>query len=200
MQQIDKIMRDAETCPALISGFQNMLKDCRQGRLAVEIGTYAGQTLEMLYNSRLFDKIIAIDPYIDAYDVTDTLSMQFPMRDVRMRFYRRLLTFDNVVHLNLASDEASQLFDNNTIDFLYIDGDHRYAGVCADIRNFLPKMRNLSIIAGHDYLPEACDAQSPVFEGVRRAVDELLGGPDLLYEDSSWLKYLGYRPNACPGQ
>ena len=41
----------------------------------------------------------------------------------------------------------------------------------------------------------AADERSTVFEGVCRAVDSLLGGPDLLYEDSSWLKYLGCQPS-----
>jgi hypothetical protein len=187
-------MRDGDACAALVSGYMNMLKDCRPGRLAVEIGTYAGQTLEMLHDSGLFEKIVAIDPYIDGYDPTDTMAMSFKMKDVRNRMYKRLLTFTNVVHLNLTAVEASALFDDNSIDFLYIDGVHRYEAVCADIRCFLPKMRNLSVIAGHDYIPAAASGEPGTFAGVRRAVDQLLGGPDLLYEDSSWLKYLGYRP------
>lgn len=37
------------------------------------------------------------------------------------------------------------------IDFCYIDGDHTYEGVYADIRAWLPKLRIGGIIAGHDY-------------------------------------------------
>ena len=103
------------------------------------------------------------------------------------------MRFNNVLHLNIASTEASNLFPDNSIDFIYIDGDHRYEAVKADIRAFLPKMRNLSIIAGHDYVPgKICP---PHLLGIRMAVDELLGGPDLIYQDTSWLKYLGFRPN-----
>lgn len=193
MHEIDLHMRGNES-EWLHGGLQELLADCRPGRLAVEIGSYAGESLVLLQASGLFERIIAVDPFEDDYDTSDALSMAYPMQEVRKRLYKRILNLPNVLHLNLTSAEAAMLFEDNSIDFLYIDGDHRYETVCQDIRGFLPKMRNLSIMAGHDYLPHSFRAKSAVFEGVRRAVDELLDGPDLLYKDSSWLKYLGYRP------
>lgn len=52
------------------------------------------------------------------------------------------------------------------IDMVFIDGDHEYESVIADIRAWLPKARKL--ICGHDY-------NHPGFPGVRAAVDELFG-------------------------
>lgn len=193
MSKIDRHMRnDQEDAPELL-GFKELLADCRPCRLAVEIGCYAGQTMQLMHESAKFERIIAIDPYIDGYDPEDIHASVYPMRDVRMRFYSRIIRHDNVLHLNLTSSEAFALFDDSSIDFLYIDGDHRYDAVKADIANFLPKMRSLSIIAGHDYWPCPPDH----LQGVKKAVDELLGGPDLIYQDSSWLKYLGFRPRSA---
>lgn len=193
MHEIDLHMRGHES-EWLLGGLQELLADCRPGRLAVEIGSYAGESLVLLQASGLFERIIAVDPFLDGYDTSDTFSMAYPMQEVRKRLYRRILNLPNVLHLNLTSAEAATLFEDNSIDFLYIDGDHRYEAVSQDIRGFLPKMRNLSIMAGHDYYPP----QFQNFSGVRRAVNGLLGGPDLLYQDSSWLKYIGYRPNRNP--
>lgn len=191
LPMIDGHMRNDNPDMAELKGFIELLKDCRPARLAVEVGCYAGQTLQLLHDSAKFDRIIAIDPFIDGYDPDDSHALAYPMRDVRMRFYKRIIQYDNVLHLNLTSSEACTLFDDSSIDFIYIDGDHRYDAVKADITNFLPKMRSLSIIAGHDYWP--CHGPEHL-QGVKKAVDELLGGPDLIYQDSSWLKYLGYRP------
>ena len=98
--------------------------------------------------------------------------------------------------LNLTAVKASCSFEDNSIDFLKIHGAHRYEAAYSGIRAFLPKMRYLSIILGHCCMLATFKAYSPVFEGVRMAVDELLGGPDFLYEDSLRLKSLGYSPNS----
>jgi hypothetical protein len=59
------------------------------------------------------------------------------------------------------------------IDFLFIDGDHHYAVVKADIANWSPKIVSRGIIAFHDYAPLPVDlAKNPQLEGVRRAVNE----------------------------
>lgn len=51
------------------------------------------------------------------------------------------------------------------LDFLYIDGDHSYEAVIADIENFVPLVKEGSLFAFHDYKPVGKD-------GVRQAVEE----------------------------
>jgi predicted O-methyltransferase YrrM len=45
------------------------------------------------------------------------------------------------------------LFDNDPIDFLFIDGDHTYEGVKADFRDYASLVRPGGVIAFHDILP-----------------------------------------------
>lgn len=52
------------------------------------------------------------------------------------------------------------------VDMVFIDGDHEYESVVADIEAWLPKTRKL--ICGHDYQPDG-----GAFPGVARAVHEL---------------------------
>ena len=59
------------------------------------------------------------------------------------------------------------------IDLLFIDGDHHYAVVKADISNWTPKLAPRGVVIFHDYAPLPRDlAKNPQLEGVRRAVNE----------------------------
>ena len=51
----------------------------------------------------------------------------------------------------LSSDMASR-FANNSLDFIYIDGNHAYDWVKEDIALLWPKGRKGGVLAGHDYL------------------------------------------------
>lgn len=65
------------------------------------------------------------------------------------------------------TSQAAAVAWKGEIDFLYVDGDHRYEAVVADIRNFVPFVRHGGLFAFHDYKLSGKD-------GVRRAVDELV--------------------------
>ena len=56
------------------------------------------------------------------------------------------------------------------VDMVFLDGDHEYASVIADIAAWLPKTRKL--LCGHDYYVPVEDAGFP---GVPRAVQERFG-------------------------
>lgn len=61
---------------------------------------------------------------------------------------------------------AAKSFDNESLDFVFIDADHSYAGVKKDIDAWWPKVRNGGMVSGHDIdMPE-----------VRKAVEEEFGG------------------------
>jgi hypothetical protein len=64
------------------------------------------------------------------------------------------------------SVEAAAKVKDHSLDFVFIDGDHRYEGVARDIAAWLPKVKPGGWLMGHDYgnKPDG---------GVKRAVDEL---------------------------
>lgn len=49
------------------------------------------------------------------------------------------------------SVEAAQEFEDGSIDFVFIDGDHTYPSVANDLNAWVRKVRPGGIIAGHDY-------------------------------------------------
>jgi len=73
----------------------------------------------------------------------------------------------NVSYMKMKSVEASKHFNNSSIDFVFIDGDHSYLGCYMDIACWYKKVKPGGLIAGHDYL----DSTMP---GVTRAVRDLL--------------------------
>lgn len=53
---------------------------------------------------------------------------------------------------------------DDTLDFIYIDGDHSYEACLADLLNYYSKVKTGGLIAGHDYGQDV--------NGVQDAVDE----------------------------
>ena|SRR3972149_4271881 len=68
--------------------------------------------------------------------------------------------------IHLPSLDAAKLFEDNSIDLIFIDADHGYESVCQDIKVWLPKVKSNGILMGHDY--------DNYWPGVMRAVDEML--------------------------
>lgn len=60
------------------------------------------------------------------------------------------------------SIEMSKEVKNNSLDFIYIDGDHSYEGVMNDLKHWVPKVKKGGLISGHDYLNEAYGVFSAV--------------------------------------
>lgn len=69
--------------------------------------------------------------------------------------------------IQLPSVEAAKQFEDESLDFVMIDGDHQYEAVKADIDAWLPKVKHGGVLAGDDY-----DEQS--HPGVVKAVRERL--------------------------
>lgn len=78
---------------------------------------------------------------------------------------------DYVKAITLDSVSASQLFDDQSLDLIFLDACHDYDAVKADIAAWLPKVKPGGLIAGDDYHPN--------WPGVIQAVDELLPGRTL---------------------
>ena len=82
----------------------------------------------------------------------------------------------NITFFHESSDSAHVKIPNDSVDLVYIDGDHETASTVKDIRNYAPKVRPGGVIAGHDINSEK----------VRRAVDAELGTGYEMYNDFSW--------------
>lgn len=81
------------------------------------------------------------------------------------------------------SIEESANWMNNSIDFLFLDGSHSWPYVLHELQAWLPKMKENSIIGGHDW------CSSPY---IVQAVREVLSQPIYLSSnEASYWKVLG---------
>lgn len=87
--------------------------------------------------------------------------------------------------VELPSLEAARQFRDGTLDFAFIDADHSYAAVKADIAAWRPKVAAGGWLCGHDYN----NTEYPFGKEVKRAVDEavaLFGWTLELGGDLTW--------------
>ena len=75
---------------------------------------------------------------------------------------------------------AAATYPDQSLDFVFLDADHDYESVKADIAAWLPKVKPGGILAGHDYM---CG-----WPGVDRAVAEAFNA--VTFQDNSWMVIL----------
>lgn len=162
--------------------YQVMVQLASNGAHFVEVGTWKGKSAAYMCveiaNSNKQIQFDCIDIWTGAgtpgeYDadpsvVTQTLYGEFVQN---MKPAEGLYT-----PVKEWSDKAANQYDDNSLDFVFIDAGHSYENASADIKAWLPKVKNGGFLAGHDY------GSAP---GVKQAVNELLTGFDV--DKNSWI-------------
>jgi len=72
----------------------------------------------------------------------------------------------------MGAEVAAKKFRNESLAFIYIDGNHYYNWVKADISNYWPKLKPGGLMAGHDFFWPVSGDGWTADGGVRRAVEE----------------------------
>lgn len=131
----------------------------------VEVGTYTGQSAAYFAVELATEELragINPDEHRPRFDLVD-----LEMTKHRARENLARLESTGIIgrFLEMDSVAASNLYDDESLDFVFIDAEHDYKNVRRDIDAWLPKVRkNGGIIAGHDHCPD--------FTGVIQAVSE----------------------------
>jgi len=60
---------------------------------------------------------------------------------------------DRAFMMRMKGEFAVDLFQDESLDFVYIDANHTYEGVMDDIKLWFPKVKKGGLLLGHDYLP-----------------------------------------------
>jgi len=166
-------------------GLRQLTNFIPQDAVFAEIGCYAGLSSEIFMQSNRVSTLYCIDAWTSGYDERDGASRS-DMAEVEEAFDKRMRGH-NIIKIKAWSYDAVNQFEDESLDGIYIDGNHGYEAVKKDIELFLPKIKKTGIICGHDY-------NSPGWgKEVNRAVNEVLGIPDLTFNDYSWLFYMDKR-------
>lgn len=148
------------------------------GGIAIEIGVWHGDFSETILDIVKPEKLYLIDPWTNVTDDshseafvgrTEDSKMERIFRKVQTR-YKKEIGEGRVEVMRDWSSDALAKFDPESIDFAYVDGDHSYEGVSADLRSLFPKMRIGGVMAFDDYHRRGWWG-----DGVIRAINEFLG-------------------------
>ncbi|MGD1842045.1 MAG: class I SAM-dependent methyltransferase [Thermonemataceae bacterium] len=126
------------------------LIEARKPRFLLEIGTANGGSLF------LFSKLAHPEATIISIDLPDGLyGGGYPA--YRQAFYESFVSEQQRMVLHRANSHEPQtlqqvkdLLQGNPLDFLFIDGDHRYEGVKKDFKLYAPLVKEGGLISFHD--------------------------------------------------
>jgi hypothetical protein len=116
----------------------------------VEIGVASGEYSLQLVKANPQMKLIGIDPYLPYSGYRDYSK---PATFVKLES-EALARLSNIHHYEFMKEwsmDAIEKFEDESLDFVYIDGNHEDPYVTQDIENWPNKVRSGGIIAGHDY-------------------------------------------------
>jgi hypothetical protein len=129
----------------------NLLKDffSKENGVYVEIGTWTGEFAEALLTHNATAKLYCIDPYERYEGYNDSMNLTVG-DDQYNEAVAKLSQFgDRVVHVKqLSSNAVSSIPDN--IDGLYIDANHGYKYVKADLETYYSKVAPGGYVVGHN--------------------------------------------------
>ena len=124
----------------------------------VEIGTDEGEYAEVLLKTIPNLGLDCVDPWkAEAYEKgyqPESFEKQEYFDKRFQETCKRLEKYigEQCTLIKLTSMKALSLFKNNSLDFVYIDGNHDFLNVTQDIHYWLKKVRPGGILSGHDYV------------------------------------------------
>lgn len=124
-------------------------------KLGVEIGVAFGSNSYKLLKNFKELTLYSLDPYVK-YSDTDSMSKltEGENGDNLYNFVFNRLNNSYGDRSKLVRSDSSYLINNiedNSLDFVFIDGDHSYEGVKIDIENSFSKVKSGGLISGDDY-------------------------------------------------
>ena len=201
-------MGNFKTLGPSIPGFVEIVNQFKkEGMVVAEIGTYDGSTsLEITpIVKEVNGKFIAVDWFIGNKTVTGP-GHGFDENqhdDVLNKFKHNIneVNCNDIVTIHdMPSLEAAKIIEDKSIDICFIDADHRYTAVKADIIAYASKVKDGGILCGHDLEDEIevhfnkwnkneleQDTARGGHAGVCQAVGELIGFEKITkYPNNVW--------------
>ena len=150
----------------------------------VEIGSFLGKSTSYMaveiINSHKNIKFDCIDHWVGSEEHNDGTSWEFDFDVDKLyeKFLENIKPAKSAINpVRKPSLEAVKEYEDNSIDFIYIDASHDYDNVLADLRAWYPKLRTNGVIAGHDFPhPPVC-----------MAVKDFFGDKEVAVYGQTWL-------------
>ncbi|CAD7927056.1 unnamed protein product [Amoebophrya sp. A120] len=120
--------------------------------VGVEVGVNNAITSQYLLKNIPDLRLTGLDPFINV-----TESIQQMSYDVFGNYP------DRAELIKIGSEDFVDSVPDESLDFVFIDGDHSFSAVVRDLEQWVPKVRKGGLVSGHDLF-------NPAFEGVFEAL------------------------------
>jgi predicted O-methyltransferase YrrM len=178
IQKFDKHISDSyKTCSWINlyhGNLETLLRKLPKPTTYVEIGLAYGFHMETMLQAFNDLKCYGIDPYIP-YDSTDgfnyigkidtTISVKENFDLFSLSVSQRLSKYSNFTHIRETSQTCYNQFEDESIDLVFVDGEHTYEAVKSDCNLWWNKIKNGGIMAWDDY-------NNPSAPGTQKAINE----------------------------
>jgi SAM-dependent methyltransferase len=118
-------------------------------KVGAEIGTSKGRYAELFGKAGL--KLYCIDPWLDYPDYSRGDERWQHDLDKQYNQTKELLSPYNCILIRKKSMEALADIPDESLDFVYIDGNHEFLYALNDIHEWSKKVKKGGVISGHDY-------------------------------------------------
>ena len=163
---------------------------------ALEVGTYIGEFAIPFLANWKGRRLHVVDPWLCYPEYQEDPKFLENLEEKFQIFQERTRMFAHRIQIHrMLSREAEGFFPANSLDFVYLDGNHAYEFVRQDLLQYWPKVRPGGIMAGHDF--ESHGVWAP---HVRRAVLEFFGPAQLpvYYVSGDAHSWYVYKPPLPP--
>lgn len=128
---------------------------------AVEIGTHQAYFANALLTVWRGEKLYCVDPWVAGYNDKDPVSIRTSEQrkedyDTAVSVLRKYGNRATIIASN--SDEAVSKFQDGSLSFVYIDGNHDPGFFKLDLHIWWPKVKAGGILAGHDIINDTWGA------------------------------------------
>jgi hypothetical protein len=177
--------------------YDQAVSEATDGARFVEVGAFLGKSAAYMARAILDARKEIGFLAVDSWDVKDYHNWWTQMDDdppnpwpcPELEGIPLFEAFSRCIHalglqrvvqpLRETSVVAASMFKDKSLDFVFIDANHLYAGISSDIKAWGPKVKPGHLLGGHDY-------DVAIWPDVKRAVDEAFG-TSVEHRGTSWL-------------
>lgn len=121
-------------------------------KVGVELGVFKGEFSNVLLN-KWNGRLYMIDPWRPLGDEYDDACDEEQLYDLYADTAKNIKGHETRgFMLRGLGEELIDLFEDESLDFIYIDANHSYDYVKADMEMWYPKLKKGGLFSGHDYL------------------------------------------------
>lgn len=167
--------------------YSSMVRHHQDHSHFVEVGSFEGKSsvymgVEIVNSNKLI-KFDCVDTWKGSEEHEGTYVIDNINKDnnwLYNEFRKNIIPVSHIITpIRTTSIEASSLYEDRSLDFVFLDASHDYENIKNDILYWISKVKVGGWLAGHDYFNESF--------GVKKAVDEVFGEGIFETRGSCWV-------------